>query len=518
MKLIVLFILIIFNSSSSFSSGYIFEKNCNVTARQYCTAGNPKVLATNEQEINYCIQDYNNWLAAQSCPIMPEDRTIIEDEIVEEDPSSSTQATQATQPTAVTTSYPAAKQSELEQAVQACKNEESTLLSVCAPDRNSDMAQASALINTLSLGFAASASSGIQQSCSTMGKVAQGITAALGAFKGTCAPIQASCTSKCSDAYRLSMAKEDWCDVQESKASQAGQSFSCWKSESEQPSEVYAMANVCGNYQQTLAEAGSQLMSFGTILSNAQNCEEATTASSNKSKTYCETYPNDSICLQAGGNDCSNPAISYTAKCVCEKNPQDPICGTTSAGKLSASSKAFGSNGEQGYSQDDLNAMLAANGNPMYGTIPPVAGSPQGVNEIPGGRGRGLPGGGASSGAAYGAVGGGSAGSGGSGGGNFKTSVYGGLSGGSGGSGGRGSFGSGSSYNGKSKYAKGTSASGRKGKSGFDLKAYLPGGKHDPKRGLAGQVGPDGITGANGPSLWTKVRARYQYVRPKLMP
>lgn len=50
-----------------------------------------------------------------------------------------------------------------------------------------------------------------------------------------------------------------------------------------------------------------------------------------------------------------------------------------------------------------------------------------------------------------------------------------------------------------------------------DLRQFLPGGKFDPQRGLAGAAGPDGITGPHS-NIWEKVQNRYKVLSPTLMP
>jgi hypothetical protein len=50
-----------------------------------------------------------------------------------------------------------------------------------------------------------------------------------------------------------------------------------------------------------------------------------------------------------------------------------------------------------------------------------------------------------------------------------------------------------------------------------DLKQFLPGGKMDPARGLAGISGPDGITGPNS-DIWKKINIRYFSVKHSLLP
>ncbi|MBV2168846.1 MAG: hypothetical protein KUL82_09075, partial [Bdellovibrio sp.] len=50
-----------------------------------------------------------------------------------------------------------------------------------------------------------------------------------------------------------------------------------------------------------------------------------------------------------------------------------------------------------------------------------------------------------------------------------------------------------------------------------DLKKFLPGGQFDPKRGVSGLAGPDGITGPHS-NIWQKIQNRYQVMMPTLLP
>lgn len=86
-----------------------------------------------------------------------------------------------------------------------------------------------------------------------------------------------------------------------------------------------------------------------------------------------------------------------------------------------------------------------------------------------------------------------------------------GAGGGAGGSlGGRGGSGGAGGYGGQ------RAANGAAG--GPDLRAFLPGGKYDPRqRGIAGATGVDGITGPHT-NIWHKIQNRYQATSPTLLP
>jgi hypothetical protein len=63
----------------------------------------------------------------------------------------------------------------------------------------------------------------------------------------------------------------------------------------------------------------------------------------------------------------------------------------------------------------------------------------------------------------------------------------------------------------------GAGRAGAGGVAKIDLKQFLPGGKFDPKRGLAGISGPDGITGPSS-DIFAKVNIRYRAVTTSLRP
>jgi hypothetical protein len=75
---------------------------------------------------------------------------------------------------------------------------------------------------------------------------------------------------------------------------------------------------------------------------------------------------------------------------------------------------------------------------------------------------------------------------------------------------------SGSSGSGGSGYQSSGGSNGNQ-KMAVDLKQFLPGGKQDPSRSLAGISGPDGITGPNS-DIWLKVNTRYRSVGPSMKP
>ncbi|UOF02989.1 hypothetical protein [Bdellovibrio reynosensis] len=185
---------------------------------------------------------------------------------------------------------------------------------------------------------------------------------------------------------------------------------------------------------------------------------------------------------------CSDPANANLPECICLKNPRTPGCSNAfeKPGDLSAG-------GNIGTGATDRTNIAAPTGGPDLGPQGPADMPIPERNPTSDSGGVGAPsGGGASLG------GGGLSGGGGAGGDKSEASKKGldtnilGGAGGGGGGGGWGAAGGGSSAN--SKY-----------------RSYLPGGKNDPNKGMAGsQAWTKEVTGQGGKSNWDKIKERYR--------
>lgn len=186
---------------------------------------------------------------------------------------------------------------------------------------------------------------------------------------------------------------------------------------------------------------------------------------------------------------CSDPANAQLPECICLKNPRTPGCSNAyqKPGELS-------SGGAISTGATDRTNVAAAGGGPDLGPTggpgmeqrePNSTGSDGGVGAPAGGGGAGLGGGGLSGG---GAAGGDKSE-------NAKKGLDTNILAGTGGGGGGGGWGSGGgSSAGNSKYS-----------------SYLPGGKNDPNKGMAGsQAWTKEVTGQGGKSNWDKVKERYR--------
>ncbi len=216
--------------------------------------------------------------------------------------------------------------------------------------------------------------------------------------------------------------------------------------------------------------------------------------------------------------DCNNPNLDPSNRkiCTCSTNPQDIQCraslnagmngGDASgiAGGIDSGSRLAGSNSagaDTGLGVGDIpgtpnipfGKVDNASGQAIdgqQGNGSPISGTSAGNGAAPAGKGGAY--------AAEDPAGGGGGFYGGGGGGHF----------GGGGSGGGGNGGPGGS-------APGRAANGKPGSP--DLRKFLPGGQFDPRRGISGFGGADGITGPHS-NIWQKIQNRYQVMKPTLLP
>ncbi len=387
------------------------------------------------------------------------------------------------------------RQSELTSAEQACDTQSSPLEEACNPSRNSWALSAKQTANALNIAVGAYSASKPEFACGKLGEITKNLQIASTAYSTGCTGVIASCRSNCGQALQLANEKASWCNREHPQDNQ------CMGNDD--PVVWSGRYRSCGSYE---AEANSAMQGAqGYAVSTAANanCDKQV-----NNEDYCQSHPNDNICKSSVVDCAAHPTEQ---SCICKANPKDPSCpGNNVLGKGNINNLNAASRSTRGNDLNDQQKKLmdALDAISQQSSIDPVTGGPAGgVNAIPEGRGKGAPG---SLGGGGGGPGGGKGG-GGQGASRFNTNVIGKLSGGAGGGG--GSRGPGDP-NDPSK----PGANGRPGlKPGFDLKAYLPGGRLDPRRGLAGESGPDGITGANGLTLWEKVSRRYAVKRGSLI-
>ena len=382
--------------------------------------------------------------------------------------------------------------SKLADLMKSCADTTSSAKSSCDEGENQGLNQAKQSV--VALGSQVSAS--IQGACSTMGKVSDGLNAATAAYQLDCSSAVATCTSSCATAvsyYR----KNNGCSATNG-----------W----------VAMDNTALDDQKTctalIAQAKLATQAINNLLTSAMQSQSCSQLAAGL-PDMCKTNPTLPGCPGVLSNvDCNNPTVASTNKiCICSKTPNAPQCLQTAS--LNGGPTTGGGGGVTTTPSGNANGGLDDGTN--FG-LPPVAQAKP--NPDPGGNALdGKQGGGANFGSdSGGGGGGGKSGAGGGGAGADPVAVTGGFYGSGGGGGGGFSSGSNGSGEGGRGYNGGGAGLQRNAQGGIpNLRQFLPGGKLDPSRGIAGVSGPDGITGPNS-DIWLKIQNRYQVLSSSLMP
>lgn len=362
---------------------------------------------------------------------------------------------------------------------------------------NSTLDQAAQLTTALGQSTASS----VQQSCSDSAALMQGANGALAAYSKVCSSSIEDCSTACSEVKRFAIENNSCMSLP--GGSTAGETDLTTRAEDG--------IKQCKAFDAKVDQADQAISNFAKTLANAASCQQATSGDPNLGngvQKLCASQPNYPGCNPAAPVDCSKPELATSNKvCICSKNPMDPAC--------SGSQKVAGDNGLGPNLGSRLNSKSSADmfGGDLQDLPLPEHGN---VNASTGKAIDGHQGGNA-------ALGGGDSGAGGepSDSGGSSTGGTGDQASGSGfyGSGGGiGNHGSGGGYN------DGGSGGGRYASAAIpgknnnpDLRKFLPGGQFDPRRGLAGMTGPDGITGPHT-DIWRKVQNRYQVMQPSLLP
>lgn len=341
----------------------------------------------------------------------------------------------------------------------------------------------------------------MHDNCSIWGEVAQAANAGLGVFKGYCSTGYTSCSSTCASEIKEITAQRDLGNATDF-----------------QVSEVYDYKRKCEGLSANLAEAAGLMQQFVVKDAQMKQCAPGQTM-----QQKCAANPNSSpMCsLFISGTDCSNPQTAATnLVCVCQAPGSQalPKCQSLLA-KGGVPLSGLGTSGTTAGIDGASNPQLGDFGGPGGGFGGGGNGIVMGDGKPNPADGQSLirPGGGKANvgenGSGNNKHPGNNAGSGGGGGSGYNAKIIGGYGfGGNGPTGSTGSSGSGSSY-GQNGNGYGQTGPGQK----VDLRQFLPGGKRDPSRGLAGISGPDGITGPNS-NIWQKINARYYAVSPTLLP
>lgn len=347
--------------------------------------------------------------------------------------------------------------------VQVCRTALETAQLSCDPNRDGNMISAANTATQTAQGIAGM--SGSAGACSSLGQAIVAAQGALGGFQANCGVKQSRCASAC-DGFNQPQRE---CNFYKNVQAQA-------------------VANIFGAYQ---------------MLQSVKSCAGKLGSSLAQ---MCAQNPALAVCASLQGPiSCNDPAVAATnTTCICQNNPADPRCGSIDNSSQWVSNTGSGADSS---TLSDASAFGDGLGDLMGGDelamgTPSEAGDNQLAKGNLGGGGGGLGGGGTGGGGASGGTGRGGSGANA----DILKGSYGGRGGGSGGSYGYGSRDPGAGY--------GTGATANPN---VDLNKFLPGGKMDPSRGLAGVSGPDGITGPNS-DIWKKIRTRYFAVSPQMRP
>lgn len=383
----------------------------------------------------------------------------------------------------------------------SCKKATTESMKICDTEEDSGLRQAtqmgSQLAAQMGMQAGANAGAGVQGSCGGLGKVLTFTNGALLAYNAACTTKYMDCSKVCKEGdeyitHQIVNLRGNVPIVSELE---------------QQRLELRQYRSQCNNLSRSLEMAATNLMGLMGSIAEASVCKNK---AQNPMEEWCRQNVGSPLCGDNGSGpvaDCSNPQFAASNQvCICQANPFDPRCGGSYSSNTGPS---LGSNGDGGGAGAGADGSLGLFDGGAGGGIGGDAAGVKGNNNALAPNGKGSSGG--VSGRA-GDTGGGGAGGGkaGAGGGGFNTKIIGGYGGGGRGGGG-GFFGGGSASSGG---GGGGSAGAR---SNVDLSKFLPGGINDPKRGLAGIIGPDGMTGPNS-DLWKKVRVRYSEKSVEMLP
>ncbi|XGC81326.1 hypothetical protein ACES2L_02365 [Bdellovibrio bacteriovorus] len=382
---------------------------------------------------------------------------------------------------------------------ECSKQLESTAYS-CDEKNDQGMTSVADSASQLALMMGQQTGGSVQAACSGMAKVSQAANAAVAAYRINCSSEISSCKSTCVKAREF-VAANARC-----LGADGPHVLNAFNAQAE------GELKKCDSYTAKIDQANQAIQNYGNTSMNASQCEELTSGDVAPTPEFCAANPTAPNCTGLTGSvDCKDPTQASTNKvCICANNPSDPACfNQQKAGSaFSATAGGIDASSRLGAAKGDSMSFDGAD----LGGLPNIAqGSftPGGGEGVDGQQGSGNPVGGGSGGSS------GGSGSGGGSGGASETStdVNAGFYGGGG-----ARFGSGGSVGGSSGDGRGVANVGAAGTpSGPDLRKFLPGGQFDPRRGISGMNGQDGITGPNS-DIWQKVQNRYRVMAPSLLP
>ncbi|MEZ0391259.1 MAG: hypothetical protein ACAH59_03525 [Pseudobdellovibrionaceae bacterium] len=382
-------------------------------------------------------------------------------------------------------------------AAVSCEAATQKAIENCDPERNSDVQTAKSVADGIVRQLRMGAQASPAALCGQMGSFAQTLDMASGSYNGYCSKGYLDCENAC-----------------EIELTQIKASVAQGAATAEEQAAVEKNLRTCKKLSQNVRGIAENIQGYAQIEQmKSQYCIGKT----DPLAEYCKMNPSASMCKNGASTNCSDPTMAATnTTCICFLKPNSPACpnanvnefGSNMAGKISGGGPGEGTDGMPSLG-DIGTAGSFPSGIGMEG--PPFKpGSDDGMG---GQKPRGA-GGRANldmNGNGQNAKGGGKGGA--PGGSGYNTKTIGGY--GYGGAGG-GSYGSGSAASPSAPYGSRGGMGGPGGKN-VDLRQFMPGGKMDPSRGLAGISGPDGITGPHS-NIWQKINARYFSVKHSLLP
>lgn len=401
-----------------------------------------------------------------------------------------------TSATAMTTAQCLAQMSQL---VEKCTTQEDSTSHSC---NDSEDPSLNSTINTLqqaALVLGQQTASSVQAACSKMASLSEAANAAVAAYQANCSSAINSCNSLCATAVSF-WNKQKAC-VEQMSATTMGPPQT-------PPTTLYDSAKdsmkTCQGFNVKAQQAQQAVQNYASTAANAAHCSDSSSGTG-VTATLCQQNPNLVGCA-AINMDCSNAAMASNKVCICSKNPNDPTCLATQSSSNLASSGADPASKLATSAGGDFSGDLNGIPDPAQGAMPTSADDAA----IDGKQGTGVTFGN-SNGDSASASGKKSATA------DKEAANSPDVSVGFYGSGSGGSFGGYGRDSGGSSQGLMRRMGGALRKRAADLRQFLPGGQLDPRRGLAGVSGPDGITGPNS-NIWEKIQNRYQVVQPTLMP
>lgn len=389
-------------------------------------------------------------------------------------------------------------QQTYQQLVERCDEEFRAAEESCDSKNNSQMNSVSNTASQLSVALGSQSAASITAACSTMGTLAGAANAAVAAYRMMCSSAISSCKSACAEMASY---------VEQNRTCLSVVGYSGVPAESALKSKVER----CDQFQNNVEEANQAITNLIGTAKNASQCSNSTAATVGDIPVICQTNPTMVGCASTTAKDCTDPTQAATnLVCICSVNPTSEKC----IKGMNSSGGAGVGGGNTDFSSRLPDATTGGIGAGDLNDLPEImhgkAASGRGGAAADGKMG-GAPVGGGGGGADSGVPplgGGGGAGSG--------EDKYG-TSGFYGGGGRGGGFGTPGSARAGASGSGGAAGAGANANVNPDLRKFLPGGQFDPKRGMAGADGLDGITGPNT-NIWMKIQNRYRVMSPTLLP